>query len=211
MPYKKKEKKSLLLYYDYIEQFELLDDKQLRKLIYAMIDFDKNEKETKLDRMTNMAFVPIKRKLVEDKKAWLETCKVNSENAKKRWDKEYATAYDGMRKDAKYADIDKDKDIDKEKEKDIECVNITPLAPISLPDLIEYGEKIGVNVEYCEKFYDTYESTGWINKNGQKITNAKSLLKKWAYEDKKKDNKKEETEDLIDEAGFVHKNGRRVF
>ena len=74
MPYKKKEKKSLLLYYDYLEQFELLDDKQLRKLIYAMIDFDKDSKETKLDKMTTMAFVPIKRRLIEDKKKWNRGC-----------------------------------------------------------------------------------------------------------------------------------------
>ena len=32
MAYKKKEKISLMLYYDYIEQFECLSDEQLRKL-----------------------------------------------------------------------------------------------------------------------------------------------------------------------------------
>ena len=62
MSYKKKEKISLLLYYDYLEQFEMLDDQQFRKLIYAMIDFDKNEIEPELDKMTKMAFLPIKRR-----------------------------------------------------------------------------------------------------------------------------------------------------
>lgn len=105
---------------------------------------------------------------------------------------------------------DKDKDKDKEIDKDKECV-IETHAPISLFDLIIYGEEIGVNKEYCEKFYNTYESTGWVNKNGQKITNAKSLLKKWVNEDKgKQKNEKEIDDDYVDEAGFRYKNGRRV-
>ena len=53
MAYKRKEKKSLLLYYDYIEQFKMLNDKQLRNLIYAMIEYDKN-KLTKLKFGSNI-------------------------------------------------------------------------------------------------------------------------------------------------------------
>lgn len=225
MAYKKKEKKSLLLYYDYMEQFELLDDSQFRKLIYAMIDYDKTGNEPKLDKLTKIAFISIKQRLARDKQMWEEMCKKNSENIKKRWEKKDTTVYDGIRanttvyqsipKYTKNTDIDNDNDIDIEIDNDneIECVNnIITHAPISLSDLIEYGEEIGVNVEYCEKFYNTYESTGWINKNGQKITNAKSLLKKWMNEDKKKqqENKIDELEEYIDEAGFEYKNGRRV-
>lgn len=106
---------------------------------------------------------------------------------------------------------DKEKDKYKEKEKEWEKDNILypTHAPISFQDLIDYGKTIGADLEYCEKFYNTYESTDWVNKNGQKITNAKSLLKKWVDEDFK--NKKIiDDEETIDEAGFVHRNGRRI-
>lgn len=206
MAYKKKEKKSLLLYYDYMEQFELLDDSQFRKLIYAMIEFDKNEKEEKLDKMTKMAFVPIKRRLVEDKKKWEETCKTNSENAKKRWDKENATVCDGMRKVAKYADIDKEIDIDKEKDKEIESENNNIATP-TLDSIISFGKSLGIDEKYCKKFFNNYESKGWkIGKN--KIENWKAKFEQWIDEDKIGKNNIEE--EIIDEAGFTHKNGRRV-
>jgi hypothetical protein len=211
MPYKKKEKISLLLYYDYIEQFELLNDEQLRKLIYAMVEFDKNQKEEKLDKMTKMAFVPIKRRLIEDRKNWEETCKKNSENANKRWEKKYATACDSMPKYAKYADIDKEKDkeIEKDKEKEWENINISANAPTpTLSDILIYSAEIGFDdKEYCENFYNHYEAIGWVNGSGQKIKNWKLIFNIWLKKDKKE---KKNEEEYIDEAGFVHRNGRRI-
>ena len=187
MPYKKKEKKSLLLYYDYIEQFELLDDKQLRKLIYAMIDFDKDGKEVRLDKMTTMAFVPIKRRLIEDKKKWEETCKKNSENIKKRWAKEKdTTVYECIREDTKNTDIDKEKDKDIEKDIDKESENNNITAP-TLDSVISFGESLGVNEKYCKKFFNNYESVGWkIGKN--KIKNWKTKLEQWVNDDIEKGN-----------------------
>ena len=40
-------KTSVQLYYDYKEQFEILTDSQMRKIIYAMIEYDECEKITK--------------------------------------------------------------------------------------------------------------------------------------------------------------------
>ena len=168
-----------------------------------MIEFDKNEKEEKLDKMTKMAFVPIKRRLVEDKKKWEETCKINSENAKKRWEKEYATECDGMRKVAKYADKEKDK----EKDKDIESENIYIPTP-TLDEIISYGNDKKIDKEYCENFFNHYEAIGWVNGTGQQIKNWKLVFDNWT----KKDGKikiENELDDIIDEAGFSYKNGRR--
>ena len=115
MARKRKEKNSLLLYYDYKEQFELLSDKQLRELIYSMIEFDKNNNEIELDEMTKMAFVPIKRRLKEDKKNWEEMCQKNQENVNRRWSKSDTTVYECIRSDTKYTDKGKDKDKEKDK------------------------------------------------------------------------------------------------
>lgn len=208
MAYKKKEKISLLLYYDYIEQFELLDDEQFRKLIYAMIDFDKNEKEPKLDKITKMAFVPIKRRLIEDKKSWEETCKKNSENANKRWEKKYAVAYDGMPKDANYADKEKeiDKDKEKDKEKESESNNITP----TLDSVIFFGKGLGVSEDYCKKFFNNYESTGWkIGKND--IKNWKAKFEQWVEDDLRKGNIKIKQEQEYDTRTFFTDEDGRTF
>lgn len=205
MPYKRKEKKSLLLYYDYLEQFELLDDKQFRKLIYTMIKFDRDGSEEKLDKMTTMAFVPIKRRLIDDKKKWEETCKINSENVKKRWEKERnTTVCESIRKDTNYTDIEKDIDIDKEIDKDIESEN-NIFAP-TLFNILSFGNEKGIDEDYCKKFFNHYEAIGWVNGTGQKIKNWKLVFENWI----KKDKKVNEEDDYVDEAGFHYRNGRRV-
>lgn len=183
MPYKKKEKISLLLYYDYLEQFECLNDEQLRKLIYAMIEFDKNEVELELDKVTKMAFIPIKKRLKLDKENWLNTCKTNSKNAKIRWDKENATVCERMPKDAKYADIDKEIDIEKEKEIERESNNNYPTPTPSIFDIYSFCQENGMGDFDCEYFYNHYEANGWTNNNGTKIKNWKAKVKTWYAND----------------------------
>lgn len=214
MSYKKKQKKSLLLYYDYIEQFELLNDKQFRQLIYAMIEFDKNKQEPKLDEVTKMAFIPIKRKLIEDKEKWEEICKNNSENVKKRWEKAYnvedTTVYERIRRHTNYTDIDKEKDKDKEKDSERENNIISSHTPTPHPlfsDVLSFGQQKNIDEEYCKKFYNHYEAIGWVNGAGQQIKNWKLVFENWI----KKDNKVQLVEDdYVDEAGFHYKNGRRM-
>lgn len=186
MPYKKKEKISLMLYYDYLEQFECLNDEQLRKLIYAMIEFDKNENEIELDKVTKMAFIPIKKRLKLDKKKWIETCEVNSENAKKRWGKKNATVCDGMPKYAKYADIERDIDIEKEIDIERESnnnINHTPTP--SIFEIYSFCHENGMEDFDCEYFYNHYEANGWTNNNGTKIKNWKAKVKTWYSQDVK--------------------------
>ena len=183
--YKKKEKISLMLYYDYLEQFECLTDEQLRKLIYAMIEFDKNEKEIELDKITKMAFIPIKKRLKLDKKKWIETCQTNSKNAKIRWDKENATVCDGMPKDAKYADIERDIDIEKEIDKERESNNIYPTNTPTLSELRSFCQENDMEEFDCEYFYDHYEANGWTNGNGSKVKDWQAKVKKWYKDDLK--------------------------
>lgn len=213
MTYKKKEKVSLLLYYDYIEQFECLTDEQLRKLIYAMIEFDKNEKEIELDKVTKMAFIPIRKRLKLDKENWIHTCKTNSENAKKRWNNENATVCDRMPKDADYADIEREieKDKEKEKEKERESNNIYTTPP-TLADIISFCSNNNIENFDCEYFYDYYEANGWVDMNGNKIKNWKSKIKTWYKKDSKneelKQNKSKKKVEIID--GIRYEDGRRI-
>ena len=62
--------------------------------------------------------------------------------------------------------------------------------------------------EYCENFFNHYEAIGWVNGTGQQIKNWKLVFDNWI----KKDGKikiENELDDIIDEAGFSYKNGRR--
>ena len=83
-----------------------------------------------------------------------------------------------------------------------DCDYVAP----TLTDIFTYSNELGIDdEEYCEKFYNHYESIGWVNGAGQEIKNWKLVFNNWLKKDKKKP-----SESLIDEAGFTHKNGRRV-
>lgn len=65
----------------------------------------------------------------------------------------------------------------------------------SLTDVLVYSTELGINNdEYCEKFYNHYESIGWVNGTGQKIKNWKLVFNNWA----KKDNLKNDNDFVVD-------------
>lgn len=227
MPYARKEKNSFILYHSYKEQFDLLNDKQLRDLIYAMIEFDKTGNELELDNLTKMAFTPIKRNLLENKERWEDRCNKNSENIKKRWEKvnntngiqSYTNEYERIRKDTKYTDNDNDNDNDNEYDNESERENIkresiqskVANAPApTLSEIVSFGEEKGLNNEYCEKFYNYYEGIGWKNGNGLIIKNWKNVFNNWIKKDTK-EGKIKESKEYIGVDGFKYKNGRRQF
>lgn len=107
-------------------------------------------------------------------------------------------------------DKDKDKEIDKDKEKEWENINISANAPTpTLSDILIYSAEIGFDdKEYCEKFYNHYESIGWVNGTGQEIKNWKLVFNNWIKKDKKIN---EIEEDVIEyKNGFKYVNGKRM-
>lgn len=213
MAYKRKEKKSLLLYYDYKDQFEMLTDEQLRNLIYAMIEFDKNDTEIELDKMTKMAFAPIKRKLKDDKKKWIEMCKTNSENGKKSHQKnELTTVNDRQRMVTKLTDIDSDSE--KDKDNDSVCViNNTPLEPPhDTTTIFDFALTLDENYEEkslkssCKKFFNFYKEKNW-----EGINNWQDKLEFWLNTDLEKGILKLNQEDVVEyKNGFKYVNGKRM-
>lgn len=193
MAYKKKEKIALMLYYDYKDQFEELTDQQLRQLIYAMIEFDKNDRVIELDQVVKMAFIPIKRRLKLDKEEWIAKCNINSENGKKSHKKnELTTVNDRQQTLTDLTDKEKERDKDIEKDKDRECENkfshIGDFVAPTLADILSYSQSLDfADEEYCEKFYNHYESVGWVNGMGQQIKNWKLVFNNWLNKDKKQD------------------------
>ena len=60
--------------------------------------------------------------------------------------------------------------------------NATTHAP-SLELIIDYGKSLNVDEDYCEKFFNHYESIGWVNGTGQPIKNWKLIFKNWIAKD----------------------------
>ena len=77
------EKASFLMYLDYEEQFNLLTDEQIGKLIRAIFIYENTGEVEELDGMLKMAFSFIKTQLDRDREKYQARCEKNKENAKK--------------------------------------------------------------------------------------------------------------------------------
>ena len=112
-----KDKKSVIVYVDWIATFNKLEDDEAGRLIKHFFNYV-NDLNPTSDRLTELLFEPIKHQLKRDLKAYEQTCERNSLNASLRWNKNNATACDRMQPNAKHADNDNDNDNDKEEEKE---------------------------------------------------------------------------------------------
>ena len=111
-----KDKKSVIVYVDWIATFNKLEDDEAGRLIKHFFSYV-NDLNPTSDRLTELLFEPIKQQLKRDLKAYEQTCERNSLNASLRWNKNNATACDRIQSDAKHADNDNDNDNDKEEKK----------------------------------------------------------------------------------------------
>lgn len=175
------DKNSFLMYLDYEEQFNLLTDKQIGQLMRAVIKYEKTGEEPEIsDGMVKMSFSFIKTQLDRDREKYTVQCKKNKENARKRWNAKNATAYDGIRIDAKYADNEDDDEDDNDNEdvvvqeklqqQFIKCTGSTNLNAID--ECISY-----LNDLPYEVVVKALEKISGINKPNWQY--AKSILDNW--------------------------------
>lgn len=67
----------------------------------------------------------------------------------------------------------------------------TGFTPPTLADIIDFAKSIDFNDdEYCERFYNHYQSVGWVNGAGIKIQDWKLLFKNWVKKDQLKEQEK---------------------
>ena len=107
-----KDKKSFLLYCDYIETFEDLDDDEAGRLIKHIFRYVNDLNPEAPDKLTKVSFNQIRLQLKRDLLKYEQIRERNAENARKRWDKNNATAYDRIPKYTKNADTDTVTDTD---------------------------------------------------------------------------------------------------
>lgn len=128
-------RKSFLVYYDMIEQLDVLTDVEVGMLFRAVVLFAKEGVIPKFDdKALTVLFLGMKSQIERDAQKYQERCDKNRNAANNRWRKENnlspqqsktdANAYNCMQTDADIdIDIDIDKDIDKDTDIDKENVS----------------------------------------------------------------------------------------
>ena len=70
--------------------------------------------------------------------------------------------------------------------------SFTPTASPTLAEIYNYACSLDINdKDYCEKFYNHYESIGWVNGTGREIKNWKLVFNNWLKKDNKQKDRKE--------------------
>ena len=68
----------------------------------------------------------------------------------------------------------------------------TPTASPTLAEIYNYACSLDINdKDYCEKFYNHYESIGWVNGTGREIKNWKLVFNNWLKKDNKQNDRRE--------------------
>lgn len=146
-------------------------------------------------------------------KNWYKYNWLNSENTKKCIDKEFSLVKSRFLLDlisplyAPYIPLPSNKKKKKKKnnnkknnkknsEKD---QNFTPTASPTLAEIYNYACSLDINdKDYCERFYNHYESIGWVNGTGREIKNWKLVFNNWL----KKDNKQKDGREINQECNL---------
>ena len=156
-------------------------------------------------------------------KNWYKYNWLNSENTKKCIDKEFSLVKSRFLLDlisplyAPYQPLpskkkkknnkknNKNKKNESDENSSLECDFVAP----TLTEIFDYSKSLNLNdKEYCERFFNHYESIGWVNGTGQEIKNWKLVFNNWIKKDKKANETKEDVVEYKN--GFKYINGKRM-
>ncbi len=128
-------KNSFLIYHEYAEHFEMLDDAELGQLIRAIMEYEQHQTTPNLPKHLALAFSFIKKDLDYNRGKYEERCEKNRKNAAKRWEgkeseriKENANACERKNRNANNAehDLEHEHEYEHDKEKDIKHIAQSP-------------------------------------------------------------------------------------
>ena len=105
-------KKSFIAYCDWLELFDELEDDEAGKLIKHLLKYVNDLNPEAPDKLTKMAFIPIKQTLKRDLEKYQGIRERNTENGKKGGRPKKPTGLSGFQEKPKKADSDSDNDSD---------------------------------------------------------------------------------------------------
>ena len=213
-------KKGFLLLNNQIEIIETLTDEQAGQLLKAFYDYNLG-KEIKLNGLMLTVFSNFKIVFDENEQKYQETCEKNKKNIENYWKRvkeqntnEYdriqsnTNVYERKRMNTMATNININKNINtnlntninlNENNKNINNnikserdQSFTPTASPTLAEIYNYACSLDINdKDYCEKFYNHYESIGWVNGTGREIKNWKLVFNNWLKKDNKQNDRRE--------------------
>lgn len=218
-------KKGFLLLNNQIKIIETLTDEQAGQLLKAFYDYNLG-KEIKLNGLMLTVFSNFKIVFDENEQKYQETCEKNKKNIENYWKRvkeqntnEYdriqsnTNEYERKRMNTMATNINintnKNKNINTNINENNKNINnnikserdqsFTPTASPTLAEIYDYACSLDINdKDYCEKFYNHYESIGWVNGTGQEIKNWKLVFNNWL----KKDNKQKDGREINQECNL---------
>ena len=207
-------KKGFILLNNQIETIETLTDEQAGQLLKAFYYYNTG-REVKLKGLMKTVFNNFKVVFDENEQKYQEKCEKNKQNIENYWKKvkeeqSNTNEYERKRMNTMATNINKNinknintnlntninennkninNNIKSERENNID----TPTASPTLDDIFSYSISKGIeDKNYCEKFYNHYESIGWVNGTGREIKNWKLVFNNWIAKDKEKKKSKKE-------------------
>ena len=213
-------KKGFLLLNNQIEIIETLTDEQAGQLLKAFYDYNLG-KEIKLNGLMLTVFSNFKIVFDENEQKYQETCEKNKKNIENYWKRvkeqntnEYdriqsnTNVYERKRTNTMATNININKNINtntnintNKSKLNNNNINInkserdqsfTPTASPTLAEIYNYACSLDINdKDYCEKFYNHYESIGWVNGTGREIKNWKLVFNNWLKKDNKQNDRRE--------------------
>ena len=218
-------KKGFLLLNNQYEVIETLNDEQAGQLLKAFFDYNLG-KEIKLNGLMRTVFNNFKVVFDENEQKYQEKCEKNKQNIENYWKKikeqntnEYeciqsnTNVYEKIRTNTMATNININKNINtnintNKSKLNNNNINInkserdqsfTPTASPTLAEIYNYACSLDINdKDYCERFYNHYESIGWVNGTGREIKNWKLVFNNWL----KKDNKQKDGREINQECNL---------
>ena len=213
-------KKGFLLLNNQYEVIETLNDEQAGQLLKAFFDYNLG-KEIKLNGLMRTVFNNFKVVFDENEQKYQEKCEKNKQNIENYWKKikeqntnEYeciqsnTNVYEKIRTNTMATNININKNINtnintntNKSKLNNNNINInkserdqsfTPTASPTPAEIYNYACSLDINdKDYCEKFYNHYESIGWVNGTGREIKNWKLVFNNWLKKDNKQNDRRE--------------------
>ena len=211
-------KKGFLLLNNQIEIIETLTDEQAGQLLKAFYDYNLG-KEIKLNGLMLTVFSNFKIVFDENEQKYQEKCEKNKQNIENYWKRikeqnntnEYeciqsnTNEYEKIRTNTMATNININKNINKNINTNTNKLNnnininkserdqsFTPTASPTLAEIYNYACSLDINdKDYCEKFYNHYESIGWVNGTGREIKKWKLVFNNWLKKDNKQNDRRE--------------------
>lgn len=136
-----KKKDSFILYEEYYEPIKMLSTTDKGLLLTALYEYHMTGNVIDLPQMAKVIFQFIKQRMDFNEQKYNERCKQNTENIRKRWNKDYTNEYDRIQtntkenariqKNTNHTDIDMDMDID----------NNPPISPLNVDNFVDNSTK----------------------------------------------------------------------